>query len=727
MYLSSRNLNFNLLYILPVLLPLLWACPGKKAQHYYSYPETHKVDVVDDYFGTQVEDPYRWLEDTASDDVQNWIDTQNEFTESVLSQVKARENYRNRLSELIQKKGDNPPWSKANKWFQYRTAQGENLPVLYWGREKNNVDQVLLDLNALSKEKGELILINYADVSPSGKFLSYGLSQGGSDWTTGYVKNIETGEELPDTLTGLRFTETSWVPDSSGFYYLGFDVKEESESIFGGVSGQAIRFHRLRQPQTQDEIVYKDEDGKSFVNAEISEDGEFLIITSQDVNSFLYKSIRYRPLKSKNDFTIVANPDGSHILYIGKSADRIFLLTFYEAPNGRVISFKADNPDPAKWKDIVPESKWPLAPRGSVVMVDKWIVSVHEYFAQHKVRITAFEGSSHIDLEPPLPGRIPPAGGYGTLQISANTEKTKIHIGWTSYLFESLTLVYDVKTHSCTLLEEPSDPSDYKAYKTQVVWATSPDGTEIPMTLVCRNDIRPNGNQPVLFYAYGAAGIPVGWKLYRPWWVVWLEKGGVLVQIHARGGGEFGKEWHFSAQGKTKQRTFDDCIACVEKIIEDGWTRPSRAAFNGGSAGGMATGAIFTQRPDLFAAVIPERGLYDMLRYHILAYSETKEVGSSKTEDGFETLYAWSPLHAIKQNQVYPAVLIIAGEYDDRVNPSSSYKFGAALQAAQSEEDPPILLRVQRGAGHGTVSQEDSIRERADVLAFLSMALELIW
>ncbi|WP_219895040.1 prolyl oligopeptidase family serine peptidase [Aquisediminimonas profunda] len=693
------------------------------------YPITKMDDVVDDYFGTQIADQYRWLEDVHAPEVAAWVQEQNEFTEHFLNNCSFRQKLCDELEMIVMGETAQPPFQIGKRWFQFRAEVKQDQMVLFCGSSARDINTVLLDIDKLSEAEGEPLILGATAISPDGQTVAFMVSRGGSDWSIGRFRDIPSGRDYEEQITGLRLTRLSWDSESKGVFYFQHEISKNGDYTFAPYRPDGVKYHRLGTKTIDDKSVGGLTIAGAVLDPCVSEDGEYFLLQGQDITSFRQQYIFYRPAADLDaEFLLLQNPDKSPLSFVGSKDGYLYIATFFDAPNGRVVRVPALDPSVEKWVDVVPEDKdYPLSSAGEAAkLVGEFVLSVHENLANNRILLTRLDGRETKVIQPPLEGRLgSSSGAYLKIEATLSADGKEILFPWTSPFIEFATIAYNIETGTSRFLGTPRSHLDFENCSSEVIWGTSPDGTRVPVTLFFRKDLCSDLPRPVMFYAYGHAGFSVALKPYRPERVVWMNNGGVLAMVHSRGGGEFGQAWHNAGIGTNQQNTFNDCIACIEAVQQSGWTTPEKSCFTGASGGGFTTGTIMTQRPDLIAGSLPEVGLFDMLRYHILASRATEEVGTSETEEGFDTIFGYSALQAVRNDIPYPSTLIFIGQFDNRVNPAHSYKFAAALQATKQASERPMLLRVELDEGHGTVRRASIVRSRADFLTFAAMTTGL--
>lgn len=677
------------------------------------YPDSKKVDHVDVHHGVEVPDPYRWLEDPDAPASRAWINAQNEVTFGLLNQIGSREQIKARLTELWNYERFGVPFKEGGRYFYSRNDGLQPQSVLYVADSLTDQPRVLLDPNTFSAD-GTIALSGYA-VSEDGRYIAYGVADGGSDWQTWRVRDIGTGKDLPDVVRWVKFSGASWAKDGSGFYYTRYDEPQGNE-LTSVNRFPKVHFHRIGEDQSKDALVYKrDDQGEWGFGAGVTEDGRYLAIGvswgTRTENNFFYRDL--------------ADPEGKVIEllsgfeasydFVGNEGEVFYFVTNLDAPRGRLIAIDTRRPEKANWKEIIPQADETL--RGVSHVGGHFLAS---YLKDAKTQVKTYDTAGRFVREVQLPG-IGTAGGFG-----GRSDDTETFYSFTSFTNPGAIYRYDVATGRSEIFRQPKVNADLSQYETTQVFYTSKDGTRVPMFITAKKGLKLDGANPTLLYGYGGFNIPLtpGFSVAN---LVWLEMGGVYAVPNLRGGGEYGKEWHEQGTKLRKQNVFDDFIAAAEFLVDKGYTRPEKLAIRGGSNGGLLVGACMTQRPDLFGACIPQVGVLDMLRFEFftIGWAWTSDYGSVQNPDEFKALLAYSPYHNLKPGTSYPATLITTGDHDDRVVPAHSFKFAAALQEAQGG-DAPVLIRIETRAGHGAGKPTAMVIEEAsDIMGFLTWALKM--
>ncbi|MEO1593533.1 MAG: prolyl oligopeptidase family serine peptidase, partial [Cyanobacteria bacterium J06632_22] len=657
-------------------------------------------------------DPYRWLEDPNADDTKAWVEAQNKVTFGYLSQIEQPEQIKARLTELWNYERYSSPFKRGGRYFFYKNDGLQNQSVLYTQPTLEDDAKVLLDPNTLS-EDGTVALGSTA-VSEDGQYMAYSLSASGSDWVEWTVRNIETGEDLADHLKWSKFSGASWTHDSQGFFYSRYDEPNEDSQFEDVNYYQKLFYHRLGNPQSEDQLIYERPDQKEWgFSGGVTDDGRYLIISvwrGTDPKNLVF----YKDLQDPNAKVVelISEFEAEYGL-IDNDGTTFWFQTDLNAPKGRLVAIDISNPAKENWREILPEAQETLQ---SVSLLNHQFVADYLKDAYTTLKIYDLDGNFVRNVD--LPG-IGSAGGFG-----GKKDDTDTFYSFTSYTVPSRIYRYNMATGESQLFREAQVAFDPSQYETHQVFYTSKDGTRVPMFITHKQGIELNGQNPTLLYGYGGFSISLspGFSVGN---LVWLEMGGIYAVPNLRGGGEYGEAWHEAGTKTQKQNVFDDFIAAAEYLIENNYTASDKLAIMGGSNGGLLVGACMTQRPDLFAAALPAVGVLDMLRFNqfTIGWAWESDYGSPQNEAEFKALYAYSPLHNLKPGTAYPATMITTADHDDRVVPAHSFKFAAALQAAHQGENP-VLIRIETKAGHGAGKPTAKIIEEvADKWAFLTRSL----
>jgi prolyl oligopeptidase len=675
-------------------------------------PETRKCDQVDDYFGTKVPDPFRWLEDSKASDTLAWVSDQNRMAQAWLQDIPERGAIQAHLARVWDFEKCSAP-IKAGRNFFYTFNPGTwNQEALFVTSKPELPGRILLDPNVLSHE-GTVALASISP-SPDGRFLAYGLSSSGSDWQVLKVRDVATGLDLPGEIPWCKYSPAAWKQDGSGFFYVNYDAPRKGEEFTMPNRNPRVWFHKLGTPLIADQVIYERPDEPGWaLSCSVTEDGHWLCIEGGSnrtgaIFHFL-KDLR-RPGAKVEPF--IEKEVGVDRLICSKG-DTFFALTSVGARRNRLVAIRRGHTGYGAWIELIPQGDDLLQ---GVSVVGHHFVATWLHDGQTQVTLHDLTGRKTGSLALPCLG-----SAYGITGRRADSEG---FLTFASFGLPPTVFRFDPATGAIRALRAPNTPFNPDRFAVQQVFFPSKDGTQIPMFLVHRRDLARSRNQAVLLYGYGGFGVSMRPR-FDPAWATWLDMGGILAVPNLRGGGEYGQAWHLFGSGERKQNAFDDFIAAGEWLIANGYTSKEKIAINGGSNGGLLVGACLVQRPDLWGAAVPEVAVLDMLRFHYFTGGHfwQPEYGTSRTQEGFDTLYAYSPLHNLKAGIRYPPVLILTSDHDDRVVPAHSFKFAAALQAAQGG-DAPILLRTEEAAGHGAGKPTNKqIQERTDVYAFLYRAL----
>lgn len=689
------------------------ACSGRDSEprtEVIEYPVTAKVDHVDIYYGVEVVDRYRWLEDDVreSDDVKNWVDAQNEVTFAYLGSIPERESIEKRLTQLWDFERFSLPVKEGGRYYYSYNDGLQNQDAVYVQASLDAEARLLIDPNTWS-EDGTVALASYFP-SPDGKHMAYLVQDGGSDWRTARIVEVDSGAVLGDELDWLKFTALSWSHDGSAFYYSRYPETRDEEKFQSLNMNQAVYRHRLGTSQDEDTLVYTQTANPDWgYSAEVTDDGAHLIITVWKGTDDRYQIVRQDLTNpDARPETLIDGFDHDYSL-VGNIGDELYFRTNKDAPRNRLIAIDVTNPEPENWREIIPQVTDVL---DGVSLIGGMIIADYMQDAQTVVRVFDLEGNQTGTVD--LPGIGTAAGFNGKI------DDTETFFTYTSYNSPTTVNRLDVETGAVTVFRKPDVNFNSDDYVVKQVFYRSKDGTRVPMFISHRKDIVPAGKTPTMLYGYGGFNISQtpSFSITR---LAWMEMGGIYAVANLRGGGEYGEEWHQAGTKLQKQNVFDDFIAAAEYLIAENYTNASKLAIFGGSNGGLLVGAVTNQRPDLFAAAIPAVGVMDMLRFHQFTAGRfwVDDYGSSEDPEQFKALYAYSPYHNVKPGANYPAVLVTTADTDDRVVPGHSFKYAAAMQIAQNGE-APVLIRIETRAGHGSgVPTEKIIEDYADRWAFL--------
>jgi prolyl oligopeptidase len=704
------------------LTALLVACATKTqvthtpAAPEFKYPPTARGDVVDDYHGVRVADPYRWFEDAGAQDTRDWVSAQNELAQPYLESLPQRAWLGSRLKALWTYERFGVPQREGGRYFFMRNDGTQDQSVLYVADSLTATPRVLVDPNG-KREDATIALSQWAP-SPDGKLVAYALSDGGTDWNIWHFRRVADGADLPVALKFSKFWPVSWATDSSGVYYSRYPVKpgENAETAERGddAGRPDVYFHKLDQPQSADRMVYRVTDHPTRVPAaQITEDGRYLIINQFDgyaTNGVLVQDLRKPGAPPQPLFTAwdaLYNFMGSH-------GDELYFQTTNGAPRGRVIAVNPGKPEPSAWRTVVPQADAVINNSG---YVGGRILVEYTRDARSIVRLFETSGAAVGDVK--LPGLGTATGFQG------EGDNPEAFFSFSGYQSPTSILRLDVATNTVSEFRRPNVPADFTPFVTEQVFYNSKDGTRVPMFIIRRKDAPRDGNQPVMLYGYGGFNVTLS-PSFSPAIQSWLELGGIYAVANLRGGGEYGEEWHQAGTKLSKQNVFDDFIAAAEFLIREKYTNPRRLAILGRSNGGLLVGAALTQRPDLFGAALPGVGVMDMLRYQTASANArqwSSDYGLAENPDEFKAINAYSPVHNVRPGVCYPPTLVTTADRDDRVVPWHSYKFAAELQHDQACANP-VLIRIETRAGHGAGKPVwMQIEDIADQFGFVANAL----
>ena len=678
------------------------------------YPKTKKQDQVDDYHGTKVADPYRWLEDADSDETKAWVEAENKVTFAFLNTIPERERIKARLTKLWDYEKFGAPFKRGNRYFYTYNSGLQNQSVLYWTTSLTGEGKLLLDPNKLSAD-GTVALSGVA-FSDDGKLMAYGLSASGSDWQEWRVREVETGKDLPDVIRWVKFSSASWTKDGKGFFYSRYDEPNEKTRLQDANYFQKLYYHRLGTSQSEDILIYNRNDQKEWgFGGGVTDDGRYLIVNvwkGTDQKNLLF----YKDLKDPNAKVVELIKDfDAEYSFIDNDGPVFWIKTDLNAARGRVIAIDTRQPERSKWKELIPQAAETI--EGISALNNQFVVA---YLKDAHSQIKIFDLNGKFIREVELPG-LGSAGGF-----SGKRSDTETFYTYTSFNTPPVIYRYDLKSGKSTVFKQAKVDFNPNDYETKQVFYNSKDGARVPMFITYKKGLKLDGSNPTILYGYGGFNVSLT-PAFSPANLVWMEMGGVYAQPNLRGGGEYGEEWHQQGTKLRKQNVFDDFIAAAEWLIANKYTSTPKLAISGGSNGGLLVGACLTQRPDLFGAALPAVGVMDMLRFQkfTIGWAWTSDYGSSDNADEFKAIYAYSPLHNLKAGVKYPATLITTADHDDRVVPAHSFKFAAQLQEVQAG-DAPVLIRIETKAGHGAGKPTTKIiEEAADKFGFLVRVLNI--
>lgn len=665
------------------------------------YPHTKQQNVSDDYFGTRISDPYRWLEDDTSEETAAWVESQNALTFDYLSQIPFRDALRERIATAQDYKKISQPFVRGDYTYFYKNDGLQNHSILYRSKAGGE-PEVFLDPNTFSQDG--TTSLGSVSFSKDNTLVAYSISEGGSDWRKIFVIDAETKAQLEPEIVDAKFTGVSWL-GNEGFYYSSYD-KPDGSHLSARTEQHKLYYHQLGQPQSSDKVVFgsEQEQAHRYVHGYTTEDDNYLIILAQESTSG--NRMFYIDLNSESQpiNTVVDHVDSDTYL-IDNQGTRFILYTNLDAPNGRVVSLDTDT---QQWNDIIPEREQPLdISTGGGYLLAHYMVDVLSKYEQFD-----YQGNKVRDIQLPAQGAV--SG------LEGKREHTQLYYTFTNYVTPPTIFSFDVETGESKVFEKSQAPFDSEQYQSEQVFYSSKDGTQVPMLISYKKGTKLDGSAPTILYGYGGFNVSLP-PSFSGNVASWLELGGVYAVPNLRGGGEYGKAWHKAGTQLQKQNVFDDFIAAAEFLIEKNYTSSNKLAIRGGSNGGLLVGACMTQRPDLFQVALPAVGVLDMLRYHTFTSGEgwAYDYGTSaQNQEMFEYLLGYSPVHNVKEGQSYPATLVTTADHDDRVVPAHSYKFISELQL-KHQGDQPVMIRIDVNAGHGAgMPLNKAIDLSADTYAF---------
>lgn len=666
------------------------------------YPVTEKKIVNDTYFGTTIQDPYRWLEDDKSAETAAWVKAENEVTFNYLEKIPFRKQLKERMEKLWNYEKISAPFKRGNYTYYYKNNGLQNQSVLY-RKDKNGKEEVFLDPNTFSADGStSLASVSFTE---DGSLVAYSISEAGSDWNKITILDAVTKKKLEAEIVDVKFSGISWYKNE-GFYYSSYD-KPEGSQLSAKTDQHKLYFHKLGTPQKSDKVIFGDQEKRRYVGGGVTEDNKYLIISASTSTSGNELYIKDLSKADSKIVTIVDNfeTDNSIIENVGS---KLYIITNKNAPNQKIVTVDAANPTPENWKDFIPETKNVLSANtgGGFIFA--------EYMKDAVTQVLQYDYNGKLIREVKLPG-VGSAGGFG-----GKKEETTLYYSFTNYTTPGTIYSYDPKTGTSKEYEKPKVDFNSADYESKQVFYTSKDGTKVPMIITHKKGLKLNGKNPTILYAYGGFNVSLT-PAFSVSNAVWLEQGGVYAVANLRGGGEYGKEWHDAGTQLKKQNVFDDFIAAGEYLIAQKYTSSDFLAIRGGSNGGLLVGAVMTQRPDLMKVALPAVGVLDMLRYHTFTAGAGWAYDYGTAEDSkemFDYLKGYSPVHNVKAGVKYPATLVTTGDHDDRVVPAHSFKFAAELQDKQTGPNP-VLIRIETNAGHGAGKPvSKTIEEIVDMQAF---------
>ena len=710
----------NLLRCIIIPSIVLLACNGgtpssQPAMTFKKIPVTYAFSrqdtaVTDAYFGQQIGDPYRWLEDDQSPETKDWVAKQNIVTNGYLGQIPYRDKIKQRIEQIFNFEKYSTPFKEAGKYYFFKNDGLQNQSVLYVQDDLQAAPRMVLDPNTFSPD-GTASLGEY-DFSRDGRYLAYTISRGGSDWRSIVVKDLQTGQMLSDQIEWAKFTGLGWLGD--GFHYTRYPQPKKGDELKAANQFGAVWFHRLGQPQSADQLVYDDpRHADRMFGGYTTDDERFLCISGSEStsgNMLFFKDLS----KKQAAFTPVVTTFEQDFQVIDNLDDKLLVLTNRHAPNQRLLLVHADRPEEANWETIIPEDSSDVLQ--SAVLCGGKIVCSYLHRAASALRVFDLQGKLLQEVQLPEIGTV--------VSVTGKKNETQAFFSFTSFLRPITIYALDMNTLATQVFKAPKLDFNPDAYTTEQLWYTSKDGTQVPMFITRKKNIAYDGTNPTLLYGYGGFNVSIT-PTFSASRATLLENNGIYALANIRGGGEFGEKWHLAGTKCNKQNVFDDFIAAAEFLVAKKYTSPARLAIQGGSNGGLLVGACMTQRPELFGVCFPQVGVLDMLRYHqfTIGYAWATDYGRSDVQAEFPCLIKYSPLHNVKKI-AYPATMITTADHDDRVVPAHSFKFAATLQEHQ-QGDRPTLIRIETSAGHGAGKPTTKvIEEAADILSFMLWNME---
>ncbi len=686
---------------LTLIIAAMGCTPKKQA---LIYPETVKGETVDNYFGTDVPDPYRWLEDDRSAETEAWVVEQNKVTFDYLNQIPFRSALQERLTEIWNYPKMGAPFKEQDIYFYGYNTGLQNQSVIYMKNDLDAEGEIFLDPNLLSEDG--TVALNSFSISNDAKYAGYGISRAGSDWKEFFIKDIATGEDLEDHLKWIKFSGMSWYGD--GFYYSRYDEPIEGDELTGANTNEKVFYHAAGTDQAEDKLIYKDpENPERGFGINVTDDEKYLVIFATESTSGNAFGFKKAGMNNK-PFTWLIDSYDNNYSPIGNKENIMYVLTNQDAPKYKLVAIDLNNPALENWTDIIPESEKVLE---GCSLVGGHLIATYMKDAYNVTDVFALDGTYKHSVEFPGIGSV---GGFGGKMKDEITFYT-----FTSFNYPPVIFKYNIAEDKSEVFYTSEVDFNGDDFVTKQVFFESKDGTKVPMFIVHKQGIVLDGTNPTQLYGYGGFNIT-----YKPRFsvvnAVWMEQGGVYALAGIRGGGEYGEEWHKAGTILNKQNVFDDFIAASEYLIAENYATPERMSIIGGSNGGLLVGAVTNQRPDLYAAVIPAVGVMDMLRYHEFTIGRywATDYGTSADSTQFEYLYKYSPVHNVSADKDYPAVMVTTADHDDRVVPAHSFKYIAELQD-KYKGDNPVIIRIETDAGHGGGKPtEKIIAEKTDELAF---------
>ncbi|MVZ61717.1 prolyl oligopeptidase family serine peptidase [Sphingobacterium humi] len=702
----KKILSFGLLVLTVTACQQQKAIESKTDITVKPYPQSQKGSTQDTYFGTLVDDPYRWLEDDLSAETKNWVKAENEVTEDYLSQIPYREQIRKRLETLWNYEKVTAPSVEGNYVYFFKNDGLQNQHVLYRKKGEDGKEEVFLDPNKFSTD-GTTSLADVA-FSKDGSLVAYQISEGGSDWTKVIVLNAEDKTVVGDTLQDVKFSGLAWK-GNEGLFYSSYDKPKEGSALSAMTDQHKLYYHALNTPQANDELIFGGaKTPRRYVGGYLTEDERYLVVTAANATSGNELYIKDLSVPNAPFVTVVDNMEKNHNI-INNDGSRLLIYTELNAPNGRIVQTEVANPVPANWHDLIPENEYVLSPStaGGKLFAT--------YLKDATSLVKQFDLQGKMEREIELPG-VGTASGF-----SGKKEDKHLYYSFTNYVNPGTIYKYDIGGGKSEEYRKPALKFDLANYESKQVFYTSKDGTKVPMIITYKKGLKLDGTNPTLLYGYGGFNISLT-PSFSTSNLILLEQGGVFAVANLRGGGEYGENWHLAGTKMKKQNVFDDFMAAADYLIAEKYTSSERLGIAGGSNGGLLVAACMTQRPDLFKVAFPAVGVLDMLRYHKFTAGAGWAFDYGTADDSaemFKYLFNYSPYHALKPNTAYPATMVTTADHDDRVVPAHSFKFAARLQEYNTGTNP-VLIRIDTKAGHGAgKSTAMVIAEQTDKWAFM--------
>lgn len=679
-----------------------------------TYPETHQDTVTDTYFGTKVPNPYRWMENDTTPEVEAWVKAENEITQQYLAKIPFRESLKQRFTELMTYERFSAPSKKHGKYYYSHHDGKQNQSVMYVKDSLNAEGELLLDPNTLSEDG--TVALNSTAISKDGRYMAYAISRSGSDWQEIFVMDLQTRTLTPDHIMWCKFSAAQWC--GNGFYYSAYDAPEEGKEYSNINEYHKIFYHTLGTPQSEDVLVYENRNyPKRFYSCRVSEDDRCLFVYESGANRgnrLFFKDLT----KPASDFRLIADNDDYSYSFFEAVGDTLYFITNENAPMYKVVCTTINQPEKSNWKDLIHENEHVM---NACKMMNGHIFVTYLQDASDHAYVYDLRGKRLHEVKLPT---------LGSVSFTGSKDEKEIFYTFSSYTYPATIYKYDLCTNTSTLYNAPKVAFTPEDFEVKQVFFSSKDSTMIPMFLIHKKGLVLNGNNPVMLYGYGGFNISLT-PSFATTRLPFIEQGGVFAIVNLRGGGEYGEKWHVAGTKMQKQNVFDDFIAAAEYLIQEQYTSIGHIGIMGGSNGGLLVGAVVNQRPELYTVALPAVGVMDMLRYHkfTIGWNWASDYGTSEdSEEMFRYLFAYSPIHNIQNTGTpYPAIMVTTADHDDRVVPAHSFKYAATLQAANTG-NAPKLIRIETKAGHGAGKPlSKQIEEWTDMYAFAMYHLGMTW